>query len=247
MNDLPDEMEIGELAERSGQSVRNLRAYLQLGLLEPAGKRGRNLIFDESHLRRLRQIERFRERGYRLAAIADVLSEGGEALLADDVEAFAAMTTRWVRNESHTWTMEELTRLLPSVEDVEQFRDLAITRGLAAERDGDVVATRPELFRAAADLTSKGVPFERLMDMPADLRVVLAPVVGYVTERYTEMLETQGVDARETFEDLWPSVLLVLASELTRELFDAGSLVGAAGIDDRTREPGAAREAAPGS
>ena len=67
-------MRIAELAERSGVSVRNIRFYHQAGVLPRPRLQGRTGWYDEEHLRRLRFVRQLQERGYSLAAIADMIT-----------------------------------------------------------------------------------------------------------------------------------------------------------------------------
>lgn len=90
-----NEFSIGDLADKSGLSVRNLRAYLQLGVLHRAIKQGRSLVFDDSHVQRLVTVAELRNKGYSLAAIKDVLEESDSdveqhALLADFIDRYAS-------------------------------------------------------------------------------------------------------------------------------------------------------------
>jgi DNA-binding transcriptional MerR regulator len=67
-------MRIAELAERSGVSVRNIRFYHQAGVLPRPRLHGRTGWYDEEHLRRLQFVRQLQERGYSLAAIADMIT-----------------------------------------------------------------------------------------------------------------------------------------------------------------------------
>lgn len=63
---------IDDLARAAGTTVRNVRAYQDRGLLPPAARRGRALLYDDRHLDRLRLVASLLERGYSLAAIQDL-------------------------------------------------------------------------------------------------------------------------------------------------------------------------------
>src|SRR5438034_10778663 len=76
-----ERLTIDELARRAGLTTRNVRAYQERGLLPPPTKVGRTGYYDDGHLGRLRMISGLLERGYSLAAIADLLrtwEEGGD-------------------------------------------------------------------------------------------------------------------------------------------------------------------------
>lgn len=75
---------IGDVARTFRVTVRTLRHYEQVGLLEPAGRSdGGHRRYGEDELRRLRQIIALRELGFGLEAIARLLAaDGPETLVA---------------------------------------------------------------------------------------------------------------------------------------------------------------------
>lgn len=82
-------LRVGQLAERSGRSIRALHLYEELGLLTPAGRtKGGFRLYDESALLRVEWIDRLQELGFTLKDAADFLedlrgeSSGPAAMLA---------------------------------------------------------------------------------------------------------------------------------------------------------------------
>ncbi|MDW7708826.1 MAG: helix-turn-helix domain-containing protein [Deferrisomatales bacterium] len=69
---------IDELVEITGVSRRNIRYYVQEGLLDPPAGRGRGGFYYDSHVERLRRIRELQDRGLRLATIREHLA-GQEA------------------------------------------------------------------------------------------------------------------------------------------------------------------------
>ena len=65
------EYRIDEVAQVSGVSSRNIRAYRERGLLEPPRRVGRTAIYDDSHVTQLQIINRLLGRGFSSAHIAD--------------------------------------------------------------------------------------------------------------------------------------------------------------------------------
>lgn len=116
--------DINEVSAATGLTVRNLRAYLQMGVLHPAEKRGRSLWFDHSHLRRINEIDRLRERGYSLAAIADILSTDGAALIADDLEIMTTLIKRWRAAPKQAWSADTITSDMTTTERADFDRRL---------------------------------------------------------------------------------------------------------------------------
>ncbi len=66
-----NEYRIDELAEISGVSPRNIRAYRERGLLDPPRRQGRTAIYDDYHLAQLRTIDELLGRGFTSAHIAE--------------------------------------------------------------------------------------------------------------------------------------------------------------------------------
>lgn len=65
------EYRLNELAEISGVSTRNIRAYRERGLLDPPRRVGRSAFYDDYHLSQLRTINRLHRRGFNTAHIAE--------------------------------------------------------------------------------------------------------------------------------------------------------------------------------
>lgn len=66
---------IGEVAERTGLTVRTLRHYEELGLIEPSLRtEGGHRLYDESDLLRLQQIRSLRQLGFSLEQIKSFIN-----------------------------------------------------------------------------------------------------------------------------------------------------------------------------
>jgi DNA-binding transcriptional MerR regulator len=70
------EMTIHALAERTGMTVRNIRAHQTRGLLPPPTVRGRTGYYDEDHVARIELIRQLQGDGLNLEAIRRVLAAG---------------------------------------------------------------------------------------------------------------------------------------------------------------------------
>ncbi len=71
----PELLRVGQIAERTGKTVRALRFYEELGLLTPAQRtKGGFREYDESALLRIQWIDRLQELGFSLQDIRDFLS-----------------------------------------------------------------------------------------------------------------------------------------------------------------------------
>jgi len=89
------EYRLEALAEASGVSVRNIRAYRERGLLDPPRRAGRWAFYDDHHLEQLMVISDLLRRGFHSAHIAEFFStvrDGGD--LADHLGVRAAVFGR---------------------------------------------------------------------------------------------------------------------------------------------------------
>ena len=77
------EMTISELAERTGMTVRNIRAHQTRGLLPPPVVRGRTGYYNEEHVARIELTREMQADGLNLEAIRRVLESGDGAADGD--------------------------------------------------------------------------------------------------------------------------------------------------------------------
>jgi DNA-binding transcriptional MerR regulator len=169
-----DSFTIDELARRTGQSVRNIRAHQSRGLLDPPRLRGRTGLYGPQHEERLQLIARLQDEGFSLASIGHLLhSSGGEdSPLLDLQLAFHA-----------PFRDEQVVEL--SVEELRERFDaapgsLANAMRLGVVRDaGDGrVAMSQSMLDGAQELHRLGVPLDRIFDVAATLRESARAVAG---------------------------------------------------------------------
>ena len=79
-------MTIRELAERTGMTVRNIRAHQTRGLLPPPVVRGRTGYYNEEHVARIALTREMQADGLNLEAIRRMLESGNGA--ADEIFDF---------------------------------------------------------------------------------------------------------------------------------------------------------------
>lgn len=67
-------LKVGELARRTGKTVRAIRYYEELGLIETVQRtKGRFRLFDETAVGRVQLIDKFHELGFSLEEIAAIV------------------------------------------------------------------------------------------------------------------------------------------------------------------------------
>jgi DNA-binding transcriptional MerR regulator len=218
-------MRVAELAERSGVSVRNIRFYHQAGVLPRPRMQGRVGWYGDEHLERLAFVRRRQQRGYSLAAIADMVA--------------AQVPDGLARGGGVRVSRGELELMLPALAGQADLVDDEMVRlGLvvpAADGNGAAFEVlQPALLRAGVALVARGVPLEEALGQLERLREEL----GAIAERFALILERdvlpaysdRGADADETardlLEELLPAVLVATGSVLREELEVAVSRLG---------------------
>jgi DNA-binding transcriptional MerR regulator len=191
------EYRIDELARAAGNTVRNIRAYQDRGLLPPPRLEGRVGIYDDSHLARLRLIGNLLGRGYTFAIIKDLLSawetgkDVGEVLGLEKV-----LTDPWSDEIPGSVTLAELKAAfgpdLPAEEITRNVRR-SVELGLI-EPDGDHYRVpSPRLLQVGAELVAAGIPLDAVLDIAAQIRddcdVIAGRFVGLVQEHIFQRLE----------------------------------------------------------
>ena len=73
---------IKELSELTGFSIRTIRYYVQIGLIDPPAGRGRGGFYNDSHVNKLKQIKALQGRGLNLSSIVKYL-QGREPEVKD--------------------------------------------------------------------------------------------------------------------------------------------------------------------
>ncbi|MBL8678084.1 MAG: MerR family transcriptional regulator [Myxococcales bacterium] len=158
---------VDELAQRTGFTVRNLRAMQTRGLLAPPALEGRTGYYGESHLKRVAMIKRLQARGYSLAAIGDLVegwdARGGKGGIAALESAVMTPSIDDTRSLGH----DEIAALVPELVGDVGLREKAIAAGLFMERDGALWTPKAVLIEAAKLVHELGLPWETMF---VDLR-----------------------------------------------------------------------------
>ncbi|WP_105566751.1 MerR family transcriptional regulator [Microbacterium halophytorum] len=110
-------MHIGELAERTGLSLRTIRHYDEVGLVKPSGRsEGGFREYDASDLSRLMLIRRMKPLGYSLEQMADLLRVI-DAREAGDTSPESEEALRQFREDAH----ERRTKLATQLAMADEF------------------------------------------------------------------------------------------------------------------------------
>jgi len=167
----PDgKMTIGELARRTGMTVRNIRAHQTRGLLPSPEVHGRTGYYTEEHIARIELTREMQAEGLNLEAIRRVLdsTEGASAEIVDFARAVRAPfddETPEIFEPSELaeiWGAKELDPKL-----IRHGEKLGIHRELP---DGKIEAISPRLQRAGGALVELGVTPKATLDVADKLR-----------------------------------------------------------------------------
>jgi DNA-binding transcriptional MerR regulator len=163
-------MTIGELARRTGMTVRNIRAHQTRGLLPPPDVQGRTGYYGEEHIARIELTREMQGEGLNLEAIRRVLesTEGSSAEIVDFARAVRAPF------EDETPEIFEATELA-EIWGAREVDPRMIRRGekLGIQRelpDGKIEAISPRLQRAGGALVELGVSPKAVLDVADKLR-----------------------------------------------------------------------------
>jgi DNA-binding transcriptional MerR regulator len=150
------EMTIGQLAERTGMTVRNIRAHQTRGLLPPPVVRGRTGYYNEEHVARIALTREMQADGLNLEAIRRVLDSGDGS--AEAIFDFTRALRAPIEDEApEIFDAEELAEIWggkPDPKRRSRAEKLGVMRTLP---DGRIEVISPRMLRAAIELAELGV------------------------------------------------------------------------------------------
>ncbi len=165
------EMTIRELAERTGMTVRNIRAHQTRGLLPPPVVRGRTGYYNDEHVARIALTREMQADGLNLEAIRRVV-ESSEGSATEIVDFTRALRAPFEDEAPEIVEAEELQNVwgnggVPNPELMKRAEKLGVLRALP---DGRVEVISPRLQRAAMALSELGVGPEGALETAEKLR-----------------------------------------------------------------------------
>ena len=206
MTSMPEaELTIDELAQRTGMTVRNLRAHQSRGLLPPPEVRGRTGYYGPEHTARVELIKELQADGFNLEAIRRLIESAGGS--TEDVLRFTRTARAAFEDEEpEVSTIAELAAQWGesgSPELLERAVSLGLLRPLG---DGRIEERSPRLGRAGAELARLGIPTERALDVLESLRRHADGVAHSYVELFLEQV-WDPFDAAGRPAERWPEVL----------------------------------------
>ena len=162
------ELTIDELAQRTGMTVRNLRAHQSRGLLPPPEVRGRTGYYGPEHVARVELIRELQGEGFNLEAIRRLLDSADGS--SSEVLRFARAAREPFEDEApEIVTAEELAEQFGGTDPalLSRAMDLGLLHDLG---EGRFEQVSPRLARAGSELARLGVPPAEALELVARIR-----------------------------------------------------------------------------
>ena len=163
-------MTIRQLAERTGMTVRNIRAHQTRGLLPPPVVRGRTGYYNEEHVARVELTREMQADGLNLEAIRRVLDSGGDGSATAIFDFTRALRAPFEDESPEIFEAEELAAIWageggPALN--RKSEKLGLIRTLP---DGRVEVISPRMMQVAIALAELGVGAEGALTAAEKLR-----------------------------------------------------------------------------
>jgi DNA-binding transcriptional MerR regulator len=202
--EIPESMTIEQLAQRTGMSVRNIRAHQSRGLLPPPEIRGRTGYYGAAHAVRLELISEMQADGFNLQAIKRVLGTSNGSI--EEVLGFRrALMTPFEQEEPELIDRAELEKTWGGEIDpklLQRAERLGLVRPLG---EGRYEIPSPTLYRAGQQVLALGVPPAMLLDVAETIRRRSTAIADSFVDLFLEGVWKPFVAAGRP-EDQWPRV-----------------------------------------
>jgi DNA-binding transcriptional MerR regulator len=202
-------MTIGELAQRTGMTIRNIRAHQTRGLLPPPEVQGRTGYYNEEHVARIELTREMQAEGLNLEAIRRVLESTGGS--SKEMVDFARAVRAPFEDETpeifgpddfaEAWRVKTVDEKL-----LRKAEKLGVLRVLA---DGNIEVISPRLHRAASRMIEFGVSPAAAVALAAKLHEHADAVARAYVDLFTEQIWEPFDKAGRPDED-WHKVLEAL-------------------------------------
>lgn len=202
----PDgKLTIGELARRTGMTIRNIRAHQTRGLLPPPEVHGRTGYYNQDHVARIELTREMQAEGLNLEAIRRVLesSEGSSREMVDFARAVRAPfedETPEIFDEKELAAAWGVERFDPKL--LRRAEKLGILRELP---EGKIEVISPRLQGAGTALVELGVSPQAAIETAAQLRRHSEGVAKVFVELFVKEI-WEPFDKAGRPEDDWPKV-----------------------------------------
>ncbi len=196
------ELTIDELAQRTGMTVRNLRAHQSRGLLPPPEVRGRTGYYGPEHVARIELIRELQTDGFNLELIRRLLDSAGSSAAA--VRFTRALRAPFADEVPEVVTEEELAKRwgTPDPRLLRRAESLGLLRPLGGDRWEEV---SPRLGRVSSELAELGVSARQALEVAGRMRRHADSVADTFIKLFLEVV-WKPFEAAGRPEERWPEV-----------------------------------------
>ncbi len=202
------EMTIHELAERTGMTVRNIRAHQTRGLLPPPVVHGRTGYYNEDHVARIELTRELQAEGLNLEAIRRML-EGFDSAASEVVDLTRSLRAPFEEEVPEIIEMRELaSHWRKAIEEgkglemLERGEKLGIVRTLPS---GQVEVISPRVLQAAVNLADLGIGPDVVLGAADRLRRKVDDITEIFVEFFLKEVWKPFDEAGRPKEE-WPRV-----------------------------------------
>jgi DNA-binding transcriptional MerR regulator len=196
------EMSVEELAERTGVSVRNIRAYQTAGLMPSPRLQGRLGFYNHGHLGKLELIRDLRLQGFRLEAIKRMLDKTPQGAWSEySLISELFSTTFFTVEAPQRKAIEDLAAHWDTTATPEQKARLANSGLYRPLGDEEVEMLSPALERIGIQLAELQVPLNTVLDLQDTLiKHTRAIAKVYVEQLFLAMAQALTASQRTDTE-----------------------------------------------
>jgi DNA-binding transcriptional MerR regulator len=194
---------IDELAQRTGMTVRNIRAHQSRGLLPPPEVRGRTGYYGQAHLDRIELIREMQGQGFNLESIRRLV-DAAPGSSEEPLRFLRAVAEPYTEDTPEVLSADELAARWGSTDTALLARavKLGLLRPLG---DGSFEDVTPRLTRAGKELERLGVPPEVAMQLAGTIRKHADGVARAYVKLFVEQV-WKPFEAAGAPEERWPEV-----------------------------------------
>jgi DNA-binding transcriptional MerR regulator len=204
---------VGDLARRTGTTVRTIRWYQSEGLLPPPRRAGRTARYGDDHVARLEVIRDLQAHGLTLTAVRRLIDRAPEGAATVALTFVRSAVTPAGEDDAEVVSPAEAGAMLRLRPTEELAPDLLEELGLVRILDEDrwqVVA--PAALTAAAELAELGVPLDRRIQITRLLRQHAQAMAEAVVELFIEYLWRPAAKGAETDPAAWEALAAAVAN-----------------------------------
>jgi DNA-binding transcriptional MerR regulator len=206
-DDMPEKLTIDALAQRTGMTVRNIRAHQSRGLLPPPEIEGRTGFYGAEHVARIELIAEMQADGFNLTAIKRLL--GNRPGSDSEMLGFKrALMAPWEDEEHEFITAAELfARLELDTNNPDPARlERAIKMGFLVDLGkGRFEIPSPTLFRAAEELRALGIDADTALDVLDEIERGSRSIAHAFVKLFVEQVWRPFAESGQSDQE-WPDV-----------------------------------------